>query len=311
MVNLGLASSFNAFVLGNFSSSGSDTEGAVAVQGNATLSSYSVNAKNQAGHAGNALAVGGNLNFTSGSINHGNAWVGGSSSLANLGFGGSLAHGVAPLSFASAGQQLTTLSASLDAAATNGSVSFNPWGGVTFSGDGSAGTQVFDVLGSSLLHVNNIMFSGLASGQTLIVNVSGAQAGFQNVGLSGFAGYNVLFNFVDATELVLSGVGVYGSILAPNATVSGGNGQINGNVVVKNWFSNIQINDNHLFVPANVALPALQSPASAKPVPEPGTLALAVPALTLVALCRRRSLRRSTSQAGAGPQAPGSGCGTA
>ncbi|WP_298234079.1 choice-of-anchor A family protein [uncultured Azohydromonas sp.] len=305
-VNLGMAGNFNVFALGDFTSS-SDTQGTMAVQGNVTLSNYSVNLHNQSGYAGLSLVVGGNLSFSSGSIDHGNAYVGGTASLSSLGFGGTLQRGgEAPFSFADAAQQLQALSTSINGASANGKADFNPWRGVTFSGDGTSGTQVFDVSGSQLLGLTHILFSDLQPGQTLIFNVSGATAGFQSVGLQDFAAYNVLFNFVDATEITLNNVGVFGSILAPLASINGGNGQINGNVVVKDWNSNIQINNNHLFATADVALPpSAPSPAPApggpgngstfepigapsQAVPEPGTLALLLPALGLLAFSSRR-----------------------
>lgn len=309
-VSLGVAGNFNVFALGNFTSMYSDTEGAVAAQGNATLTGYSVNLHKQGGYAGQSLVVGGNLSFNGGAIEHGNAYVGGSASTSNLGFGGTLQRGgAAPFSFADAAQQLSTLSMDLAGVAASGTVETNPWGGVKFIGDGSAGTQIFEIDAADLLSRNSISLLNLSQGQTLIFNIYGEQAGFRNVGLDGFRGYNVLFNFVDATELVLKNVGVYGSILAPNASVIGGwDGQINGNVVVKDWNSNIQINKNHLFQTAEVALPQAQptpvpstgpdtgstfEPIGMPPqaVPEPGTLALLLPALGLLAFSSRR--RRS------------------
>lgn len=280
--DLGLAGQYNAYALGNFNSSGSDTEGAVAVAGNANLSSYSVNALHQAGNHGVSLAVGGNLAFNGGAINQGDAWVAGSKSVSNLGFSGQY-RSSAPFSFASINQSLLQLSSDLAGVAANGSAVFDPWGGVNFTGDGSAATQVFHVSGSALLNVNNIQFSHLQAGQTLILDISGSSAGWRNVGLSGFANYNVLFNFSDATDLTLTGVGVYGSILAPKATVNGGSGQVNGNVIVQNWYSNIQINDNHLFAGADLALPDHSN----AQVDEPGMLALLV--LGLVAGVGRKT----------------------
>ena len=66
-VDFGVAGTFNVYSLGAFTSSGSDTEGAVAAAGNVTIGSYSVNANNVDGVTnpnGYSLATGGNLNFS-------------------------------------------------------------------------------------------------------------------------------------------------------------------------------------------------------------------------------------------------------
>ena len=288
-VNLGIAGAFNAFALGNFTSSGSDTEGAVAARGNATLTNYSVNLLNQAGYAGDSLVVGGNLIFNGGAIEHGNAYVAGTKTVANLTFPGSFDTRGAPFSFADQASSLNSLSASLATVAGNGTTSFNPFGGVTFTGDGTTKPQVFRVGGAELLQVNSIALAGLRQGDTLIFDISGSQAGFRNVGLSDFANYNVLFNFFEAVDLKLDGVGVYGSILATKAAVNGGSGVVNGNVVVNDWNSNLQINRNHLFVGTDVAFP---TNVVVQAIPEPGTLALVIPMLALVWSSIRRPARR-------------------
>jgi hypothetical protein len=56
VLDLGVAGKFNVFVFGDFTSSNSDVEGAVAVGGNLNVSSYSINELNKA-VAGNALVV--------------------------------------------------------------------------------------------------------------------------------------------------------------------------------------------------------------------------------------------------------------
>ena len=204
-VSLTTAGAFNAFALGNFTSSGSDTEGAVAAHGNVTLTSYSVNLLNQAGFAGDSLVVGGNLIFNGGAIKNGNAYVAGAKTTSNLTFPGSFDTRGAPFSFADQANALNSLSASLATVAGNGTTSFNPFGGVTFTGDGTTKPQVFRVGGAELLQVNSIALAGLHQGDTLIFDISGSQAGFKNVSLSDFANYNVLFNFYDALDLKLDG----------------------------------------------------------------------------------------------------------
>jgi choice-of-anchor A domain-containing protein len=58
----------------------------------------------------------------------------------------------------------------------------------------------------------------------------------------------VLFNFADATSLSIN-TGANVSILAPKASVNGGQGVINGNVVVDSWASQVQINATNFFKP--------------------------------------------------------------
>jgi choice-of-anchor A domain-containing protein len=93
-----IAGTYNVFLLGNLGTASapfqsSDTQGKVAVAGNAYINGSAVNGNNTSGPA--ALIVGGNLSQTNGSIS-GNAFVGGNAtlngvgSIQNLVVGGSL-----------------------------------------------------------------------------------------------------------------------------------------------------------------------------------------------------------------------------
>jgi len=278
-IDLGTAGKFNAFVFSDFTSNASDTEGAVAVGGNMNVSSYSVNANNKP-YNGSALVVANDLGFTNGSIKHGNAYVGGTATTAGVDVN-AIVGGSAPVSFANEKTALLALSSGLSALSANGSVAY-AYGGVTFKWDGSSGVQVFNVSGSDLYNVTSSSFAQLSANQTIIVNVSGAFAGFQGGSPNGFSNYNVLFNFYDATTLSFNNVGVYGSVLAPFATVSGGGGQINGNVIVNAWDSNIQINANHYFKGADIDIPQVSA------VPELEPYALLMAGLSLVGYAARR-----------------------
>ena len=145
---------------------------------------------------------------------------------------------------------------------------------------GTGGVQVFDLTSAALGSVNNFKFSNLHTNDTLILNISGT-----NVNLSGgygdFSKYNVLYNFYEAKNLTLNGVGLYGSILAPLATLAGGNGQINGSVAVGNWASNIQVNANHYFNATNVS-------GYVSAVPEPETYAMLLAGLGMIGFMARR-----------------------
>jgi hypothetical protein len=130
----------------------------------------------------------------------------------------------------------------------------------------------------------------MAKGATLIVNVSGSSALFQG-GYQAFNGYNVLFNFADATSLSIN-TGANVSILAPNAVVSGGQGVINGNVVVDSWASQVQINASNFFKATNLA--GYATPAA--PVPEPETYAMLLAGLGVIGFTARRRQKAAAAR---------------
>jgi len=279
-LDLGMAQNFNVFAINNFTAAASDVVGAVAVGGNMNVNNYAINSPgvpNASGYGGYGLVVNGNLTYTNGGMGQGNVYVGGTATTSNLGLPGTVQiGGPAPFSFASAANSLYQLSSTLSGLIANGNSAFDPWGGVIFSGDGTANTQVFNVTGAQLLGVNNISYTNMLAGQTLIFNVSGNSGGFQSVGMPAFTGYNVLFNFNQATQIALNNVGVFGSVLAPYATATGGSSMIDGNVVVNNWLAGTQVHNNATFLGVAVDIPT------------PGTLALLFPALGLLAWKTRK-----------------------
>jgi hypothetical protein len=83
-LNLGTAGNYNVFVFNDYSGSDSDVEGALAAGGNVTLQNYGVGGTLSA-DSGDVLVAGGDLTYTNGKINNGNAVVGGSASLSGIG----------------------------------------------------------------------------------------------------------------------------------------------------------------------------------------------------------------------------------
>lgn len=293
VVDLGIGGA-NLFSLGSFSASSSDVEGSVLVAGSMSASSYSVNDKNKDAFADNnghgiALAVGGALSYSSGSIKHGTIFVGGAKSLTSVGTNDSSTITTAPVDFNALSSSVKSTSTNLSKLAATGSVTTTQYGGMTLKGTGThKAVEVFNISGSDLSKINNFSFSGLDNNSTLIINVSGANAiGFnQNgVGLGGFKNYNVLYNFYETTSMNIQNVGVQGSILAPLARVTGGNGQINGEVVVGNWASNVQVNAANYFKAINVPTYGVS------PVPEADSYAMLLAGLALVGVVARRKQR--------------------
>ena len=256
-VNLGIAGQFNAFVFSNFTSSSSDTEGTLAVGGNLSVQDYSINDVDAA-NSGVAAVVGGNVDFDAGSF------------IGEIDYSGSaMINHVMPnevaqhtpnsaINFSAEKSSMVTLSTQLSAVPANGKTIFQ-YGGIQFIGDGTSNPQVFDVTAAQMANVTYSSFSNLSPGQTVIVNISGASVSFIGGWTNGMTAYNTLYNLSNATNISIN-TGVYGSILAPNATVTGGNGVINGNVIVNAWNSNIQLNSNEYFQPVNIPINGVPAP---------------------------------------------------
>ena len=235
--SLGVASGYNLFVFTDLTRSYTDSEGRVAVGGNANLTGYGINNTQPGDGPGvNALVVGGNLSYNGGEVHYGDTKVGGAVSgsfgsphgtvTSGLGTGG------LPFSFSTAITDLTNKSAYWGGLASTGTVDTTPWGAKTLTGTGS-GLNVFNVTGASLSGLTSLTIDAPA-GSTVVVNVTGNPGTFSNYSmfLNGITRNDVLFNFVDATSLNVSGFSFKGSILAPFATLNHNNGNIEGTVIV-------------------------------------------------------------------------------
>lgn len=278
VLDLGVAGKFNVFVFGDFTSSNSDVEGAVAVGGNLNVSSYSINELNKA-VAGNALVVANNLSYSNGSVKNGNIDVGGTKTTSSFGFTGSYTDND-PINFANERTYLQNLSTSLNSLANTGTATYN-FSGLQLTASNNTDAQVFDIDGSLFNSRNNTTFSGFSSGQTIILNISGNGLTFNGGTGTNFSGYNVIYNFYQATSLS-TGSGATGTILAPLANITGGYTAINGNVIANSWNTNTQVNVNGMFKPTEVAGLVVT------PVPEPESYGMLLLGLGVVSLLTRK-----------------------
>ncbi|MRW91542.1 choice-of-anchor A family protein [Duganella sp. FT80W] len=296
-LNLGLNGA-NVFTLGNFTSSGSDTEGSIIARGNVTLSSYSVNQNDKDALGHYSLIVGGNLSLTSGSINHGDTYAGLSSTITSAGvYSTPQVGGTAPLNLNTLAAYEAERSAALAAVTpTTNASAVVQYSGLVVTGTASSGNrvEVIDITAAQLSSINNFTFNNLITStmasratsdsstySTIIFNVSGTTATLSG-GYTDLANYNVLFNFYQATTLTLNGVGLEASVLAPLATVTNGGGHITGDVIVKDWNSGIQINSGNAFQSVNVTGLTVSA------VPEADTYAMLLTGLGLLGFIGRR-----------------------
>ena len=276
----------NVFAFNDFKAPQADVEGAIMAGRDVSLSNYSVNDKNVDAYGGYSLIVGRNFSFTSGAVMNGDTYVGGTSTLNQSGtLASPVKGGVAPVNMTALAASLTKTSQALMQVATTGSAQ-QKWGGVYISGTNSA-VEVIDLDASWLNSSSYYNLSNMKAGATLIVNFSGSSATFSG-GYQAFDGYNVLFNFADATTLNIA-TGFTANVLAPNASVTNGSGVINGNVVVNSWNSGVQINANHYFVPTEVA-------GLVSAVPEADTYAMMLAGVGLIGVMARRRKIMSTAR---------------
>ena len=267
----------NVYSFNYFSAPSADVQGAVVAAGNVSVSSYSINDQNKDAYGHYALIAGGNFTLNGGNVFNGDSYVGGSTKLTSATTATKVQGGKSPVNFAAVSSSLTQTSKSLDAL-KNTATAEEKWGGVYLTGSNKS-VEVIDLNASSLKNSTYYNLSGFAKNATLIVNVSGSSALFQG-GYSAFDGYNVVFNFADATSLNIN-TGANLSILAPKAAVNGGQGVINGNVIVDSWASQVQINSSNFFKSVNVI-------GFAQPVPEPETYAMLLAGLGVVGFMARR-----------------------
>jgi len=236
--DLGAANGFSAFVAQTFQGATSDVSGALAAGGDITISNYGVGAALNSDGQKMALVTGGNLNSSSARI-FGDAWIAGSASEPSD-VAGTLHQGASPIDFAGAQTHLLALSQQLAALTDTGSVSTQ--GEIVFSGT-RADLDVFTVSASALAAGSAIRFA-IPSTAVAIVNVTGTSAQLEGQGFTdgGLAPAQMIFNFSQATSVVMSSIGFEGVLLAPKAAVQLNGAAVLGQVLGASFSGTGQIN---------------------------------------------------------------------
>jgi choice-of-anchor A domain-containing protein len=275
-INLGIAQDYNVFVFGDMNQS-SDAEGRVAVGGNATFTNFGI-----ADRLGNSqgvdtrLVVGGDLNYNGGQIFGGNAVVGGTVNTPVY-FNCAPNCGVSsgqPIDFNAAYQELNSLSNYLGGLDSTGNTEYK-WGGIHLQGN-NQDFNIFTIDGSQFSGSSYLNLNGVNNNATVVLNILGDSVNISNFGLNfnGVNKQNVLFNFVDATQVNTTGFSFQGSVLATTANFGFNNGNVEGTLVASSLsgsgeFHNYQFTGN---LPSNQYVPDSDSdsePSIPTTVPEP------------------------------------------
>lgn len=273
-VNLGVAQNYNVFVFGDMNQS-SDSEGRVAVGGNATFTNFGI-ADRLANSNGTdtRLVVGGDLTYKGGQIFGGSAVVGGAVNT-SVNFNCSPNCGVSsgkPIDFDAARQELTYLSDSLAGLNSTGTTEYK-WSGIHLQGNNSD-LNIFTIDGSKFSNSSYLNLTGVNSNSTVVFNILGNSVNISNFGLNlnGVNKQNILFNFVDATQVTTTGFSFLGSVLATKANVLFNNGNVEGTLVASSLsgsgeFHNTPFSGNLPSIPK----PQPQPTSQPSPNPEPPT----------------------------------------
>ncbi|PUA29195.1 MAG: hypothetical protein B0W54_00890 [Cellvibrio sp. 79] len=310
-IDLGAATGYNLFIKENFSQPGADSQGKIAIGGNANIGQYDVGVNyepgtwrdgkqfwSEPGKYSDVLVVGGNL--TTASYSWGNI-------KGNLVLGGGLTTGSSknsvlgtttkgnPIDFNSAFNQLTEVSKSLAVRGNTGGLEFkyNNW--LLLNGNAESDIYVANITGQMLANATDLTALGLDKNDTLIINVSGKNINFDSVSYTNREGLTplavspaqIIYNFYEAENLSFSG-GLKGNILAPNANFNFITGDLSGQVIAKSWTGNWGAQANlwdGFFVPPVTVEPPKPPVAT---VPEPSTLLLFVAGLLALLLIRRK-----------------------
>lgn len=256
--DLGVANSYNLFVLGNATRSGSDVEGRVAIGGKATLSSHTIG--DRLPNTGEpALVTGGAVSQSGGDIRHGGISAGGSVSLKWMTVAGNVTSGSTvttngvtiygatiqnstdplPVDFTQAALDLADASTFWgDQAPTSNVV--NNWGTLFFNGS-NPDLNVFTVPASTFGNCYGVNIN-VPAGSTVLINITGASGKMPNTGynIAGTTVDHVVYNFPQATTLNIGAS--QGAVFAPRAATSFPYGLAVGTVVVKSLNGSGQIN---------------------------------------------------------------------
>lgn len=275
-------SDYNLILSGDYNFTGGEVEGRTLIGGN-------LNASGQAPVFGtrlnsspdiDSLTVAGDAAAQHIHLNGGSMVYGGNLNASVNKNGGGTVTRQSGLDFSGVFQALET--GSLGYAGMSGNGAFV---GDLLEYTGTDSTAVFNVSAADIFAQNTALKLNAGSAETVIVNVSGSDIhigggvnltnGFDVEGHGGVGARNILWNFHEALNINLDGLGSpKGSILAPFADVIGGNGQYDGSLAAKSYKGAREFHD-YPFIPPTTT------------VPEPGTLALLILGLGLVSLRRR------------------------
>lgn len=299
--SLGVATGYNLFAFNNINMT-NDVEGSVAFGGvltGAPTIGSEITSSTQPSLVGDGTNTTSNVLGSSNyiNLNGGSAYLKGysSSSPAHINFnGGGTYLSSDPISGGIKNSQSTFVSLASTLSGLTSNATMNGSGVINLIGN-SCTECIVDLMASNLSNLTNIDINSVT--QTLIINVapsSGAATWGSGINLQingsqqnnqTTAASTILFNFENATAVNIDS-SFFGSVLAPNATVTGNGQGFQGEAIANNITG---LGETHYESVFNGTVPNISG------VPEPGTITLLGGALVVFGLygLRRRAHRQS------------------
>jgi len=198
----------------------------------------------------NILLVGGNLNFTNGEVHCGNAVIGGTATVVNVGIpNGELEPNTPPpIHFHADFVYLSEVSKYFSGLASTGSVGIDSNGDISMTATSTSSLNVFSISSSSLTTATAWQISG-PEGAYVIVNVEGSNVSLDGIDMTvtgGIKNTTVILNFYDASAMTIEATSVQGTVLAVDANVYFTNGNVDGSMYCNSVYGDGEI---HLALP--------------------------------------------------------------
>jgi len=248
---------YSVVVTGDYSGTYSDTQYSLAAGGNVYLDGYSVGALSNPGSSARVVA-GQDVTFGSSGGSVGPGGIGSILAGGSIQPSGSFTAtnktsnvSSLPVDFSAMQTFFNNTSSGLASQTANGTYS-NDYGTLNLSGSDSS-LNIFSISQYDWEHSNTVNIN-TPNDAIIVLNVAGDAVTFGpwggQISINGVTGgigvaenALVLYNFFEASSLDLNGSRApQGSILAPNADVTGGWGQANGQLFAKSFDGNTQFN---------------------------------------------------------------------
>jgi choice-of-anchor A domain-containing protein len=238
----------NVLVFEDATLEGADTEGRLLIGGDAVLNwSMGVAVESENPAEDRVLIVGGDLTWTGGSAN-GLVTVGSESEVTMSG-GATARYGIErnddAFDFEAAEQELTEYSQMLTQFPTNGTVT-SEYTQLTLTGTHPE-VNTFTLTAEDLQGITKIVLE-VPDDAAVIINVTGTDVALENFGFNvpecksetGENCHMIIWNLYEAETVTISGVGLQGTLLAPQAAVEFNGGMIDGQLIVRSLTGNAE-----------------------------------------------------------------------